>query len=64
MVYGGRFTWDGTEGPPRKGIIAYRHGGKALVAYYDGHVGEITKAQMKELDDNGGKEHPLWKDNY
>jgi prepilin-type N-terminal cleavage/methylation domain-containing protein/prepilin-type processing-associated H-X9-DG protein len=61
VTYGGRFRWDGTEGPVGRGITAYRHNNKALVAYYDGHVGEISKADMKKIDESGGEEHPFWK---
>lgn len=60
VVYAGRLSYDGTENPPGRGITAYRHGGKALVAYYDGHVSEMSKGEMKEIDDKGGKEHPFW----
>lgn len=61
ITYGGRLSWDGTEGPYGRGMIAYRHDGKALVVYYDGHVGEISKADMAKMDENGGGDHPFWK---
>lgn len=61
ITYGGRLKWDGTEGPVGQGITAYRHGGKALVVYYDGRVGELTMDDMKRIDDKGGEEHPFWK---
>ena len=64
VVYGGRLTWDGTEGPPGRGIMAYRHNDKALVVYYDGHVGEVTKEDIKRYDGQGGKEHPFWNGAY
>jgi prepilin-type N-terminal cleavage/methylation domain-containing protein/prepilin-type processing-associated H-X9-DG protein len=55
-TYGGRSLWKGAaavEGKTGDGKIAYRHkGGKALVAYYDGHVGEITMKEMEQLDTN------------
>ena len=64
MTYGGRLKWEGTEAPYGKGITAYRHVGKALVSYYDGHVSEISKEEMMEIDEKGGEEHPFWKGNY
>lgn len=60
VVYGSRLRWDGTEQPDGRGIIAYRHNGKALVVYYDGRVGELTKADMKEFDKKGGEDNPFW----
>lgn len=61
ITYGGRLKWDGTEGLVGRGITAYRHGGKVLVAYYDGRVGEISMADMMKFDEQGGKVHPYWK---
>lgn len=53
-TYGGRSKWKGAaavEGKTGDGKIAYRHkGGKALVVYYDSHVGEITMKEMEQLD--------------
>jgi prepilin-type N-terminal cleavage/methylation domain-containing protein/prepilin-type processing-associated H-X9-DG protein len=63
VAYGGRFTWSGAEDEAIGGIIAYRHNDKALVAYYDGHVSEITRGDMEAIDQNGGEEHPFWKSN-
>ncbi|MEY3895914.1 MAG: hypothetical protein RLZZ214_1434 [Verrucomicrobiota bacterium] len=55
-TYGGRSLWKGlaaVEGKTGDGKIAYRHkGGKALVVYYDGHVGEITMKEIEQLDTN------------
>jgi prepilin-type N-terminal cleavage/methylation domain-containing protein/prepilin-type processing-associated H-X9-DG protein len=61
VTYGGRFLWSGDEDAVGKGMVAYRHGDKALVTYYDGHVGEISKEDMKKFDENGGNEHLFWK---
>jgi prepilin-type processing-associated H-X9-DG protein len=55
--YSGRFAWKGAgavEGKTEDGKIAFRHGGKALVVYYDGHVGEITMADLKKIDSGSG----------
>lgn len=58
--YNARFKW--TEGMTRAtGAIAYRHGGKALVVYFDGHAGEITRGDIKEIDKSrGGKNNAFW----
>lgn len=37
--------------------VAYRHNGKALVAYYDGHVGEVPRSQVTGY----GATHIFWK---
>lgn len=63
VTYGGRLSWNGTEGPVGRGIVAYRHKDRALVVYYDGHVGEISKEDMMEFDEKGGEKHPFWKGN-
>jgi prepilin-type processing-associated H-X9-DG protein len=41
--------------------MAYRHGGKALVVYYDGSAVSMSRAEMKAIDDQGGANHPFWK---
>jgi prepilin-type N-terminal cleavage/methylation domain-containing protein/prepilin-type processing-associated H-X9-DG protein len=61
VQYGARFQWDGVEGKVNATRIAYRHRNKALVAYYDGHVGSITKDDMKAFDKRGGKNNSFWK---
>jgi prepilin-type N-terminal cleavage/methylation domain-containing protein/prepilin-type processing-associated H-X9-DG protein len=64
--YSGRFAWKGAgavEGKTEDGKIAFRHGGKALVVYYDGHVGEITMADLKRIDsgsDPKGDKNLFW----
>lgn len=60
VVYGSRFAWKGVEGKTGNGAMAYRHGNKALVAYFDGHVGELSMNDMKAFDQQGGKNHPFW----
>lgn len=61
VQYGGRNSWKGVEGKVNAPMIAYRHRGKALVAYYDGHVGAITMRDMEGLDRRGGKNNSFWK---
>jgi prepilin-type processing-associated H-X9-DG protein len=61
--YTGRFTWNGAaaaEGYTKDGKIAYRHNKKALVAYYDGHVGEVSQAEIKKIDQQGGVANVFW----
>lgn len=64
VKYERRFLWVGkaaVEGLTGNQIMAYRHNGKAIVAYYDGHVGEVSMADMKRLDAKGGKQNAFWK---
>lgn len=61
--YSGRFNWEGeaaVEGKTGDGKIAFRHGGKALVAYFDGHVGEITRKDLEDIDEKGGASNIFW----
>lgn len=60
--YEGRYLWKRTpeEGKTPDGKIAYRHKGKALVAYYDGHTGAISPDDMKEFDRRGGINNVFW----
>lgn len=61
VQYSGRTGWDGTEGKVNAPRIAYRHRGKALVVYYDGHVGEVSEEDLAKLDQRGGKNNAFWK---
>ena len=60
VQYGGRFHWSGVEGKVNAPAMAYRHNEKALVVYYDGHVGEVTMGDLRTIDKQGGKNHPFW----
>lgn len=60
VQYSGRSNWKGVEGKVNAPMMAYRHGNKAQVAYYDGHVGEITKEDMARFDKRGGKKNSFW----
>ncbi len=60
---GGKDTVNATEGQTPDGKIAYRHGGKAIVVYYDGHVGTVTPEDLKEFEkkNSGVDNQPFWK---
>jgi prepilin-type N-terminal cleavage/methylation domain-containing protein/prepilin-type processing-associated H-X9-DG protein len=61
--YSGRFLWKGAaavEGGTPDGKIAYRYNKKAIVAYYDGHVGEVGTDDMKRFDQAGGIRSLFW----
>lgn len=63
--YSGRFKWQGKSAVEgyENGKIAYRYGGKALVVYFDGHVGEVTPEDMKRVDKLGGIKNVFWNAN-
>jgi len=62
VVYNSRFNWKGVEGKTSDGGIAYRHGDKVIVVYFDGHVGEMTKGEIKEIDKSkGGSKSAFWR---
>ncbi|QTN32911.1 prepilin-type N-terminal cleavage/methylation domain-containing protein [Akkermansiaceae bacterium] len=63
VQYGGRFSWKGEEGKVNAPAIAYRHNGKALVAYYDGHVGEVSRKDIEGFDKRGGNDNSFWRGN-
>lgn len=61
--HGSRFKWAeaaAVEGRTNDQKMAYRHGRKALVAYYDGHVGEVSTSDIREIDKQGGVNHAFW----
>ncbi len=63
IKYDGRFRWDGeqaVEGKTNDAKMAYRYGNKALVVYYDGHVGEMSKGDIREIDGKGGAKNIFW----
>jgi prepilin-type N-terminal cleavage/methylation domain-containing protein/prepilin-type processing-associated H-X9-DG protein len=61
VAYTSRFNWRDVEGKTSDGGIAYRHGKKAIVVYFDGHVGEVSKNDMKEIDSSkGGSKSSFW----
>lgn len=63
-TYVNRYKWDFKNPKDEKtsgGEIAYRHGNKALVVYFDGHVGEMGKADFEAIDKAGGGDNIFWK---
>jgi prepilin-type N-terminal cleavage/methylation domain-containing protein/prepilin-type processing-associated H-X9-DG protein len=60
--YGGRFLWrkSPVEGKTNDSKIAYRHGGKAVVAFYDGHASTMTIYDMRNIDRKGGINNVFW----
>jgi prepilin-type N-terminal cleavage/methylation domain-containing protein len=62
--YNSRFKWNfenPNDSKTANGEIAYRHGDKVLVVYFDGHVGEVSKADFEKIDQAGGRNHAFWK---
>jgi prepilin-type processing-associated H-X9-DG protein len=60
--YSGRLLWKKRpfEGKSEDSKIAYRHQNKAVVAYYDGHVGTISINEVRALDKLGGINNVFW----
>lgn len=63
VSYANRFKWESAkeEGFFPGQRMSYRHGGKALVVYYDGHIGEVSLADVRNIDAQGGASHIFWK---
>lgn len=62
ITYNSRFNYKEGDSKTSDGAIAYRHNDKALVVYFDGHIGEMNKGDMKEIDTaKGGKNSAFWK---
>jgi prepilin-type N-terminal cleavage/methylation domain-containing protein len=66
VSYNSRFRWeaDPVEGKTTNQRIAYRHGDKAVVVYYDGSSGFVSPDDIRALDAKGGANHPFWKANF
>jgi prepilin-type N-terminal cleavage/methylation domain-containing protein/prepilin-type processing-associated H-X9-DG protein len=61
IAYRARFNWKGVEGKTSDGGLAYRHRNKAIIVYYDGHVGELSKEDMRQIDNTkGGSQSSFW----
>jgi prepilin-type N-terminal cleavage/methylation domain-containing protein/prepilin-type processing-associated H-X9-DG protein len=60
--YGGRYLWlkSPQEGKSNDSKIAYRHQGKAVAAFYDGHTEIISVEDMKRFDRFGGMANVFW----
>jgi len=67
VSYASRLNWfsrepDKREGKTSDGGLAFRHGDKAIVVYFDGHVGEVSKFEIQEIDKSkGGANSAFWK---
>lgn len=64
VTYNSRFKWNfdnPNDSKTSNGEIAYRHGDRVLVVYFDGHVGEMSKGDFEKIDKSGGKNHAFWK---
>jgi prepilin-type processing-associated H-X9-DG protein len=66
VLYASRLKWfskspEMREGKTNTQDLAYRHGDKLLVVYFDGHAGEMTKADILEIDKKGGANNVFWK---
>lgn len=63
LKYSGRFLWSGTggvEGKTGDGKMAFRHDGKAVVVYYDGHTGLLSMNDIEGIDNKGGDKNIFW----
>lgn len=60
--YGGRLLWrkSPVEGKTNDSKIAYRHGGRAVVVFYDGHTETMTIDDMRKIDKLGGIGNVFW----
>lgn len=61
IAYSGRYTYNGTENNTGNTTTAYRHDGKAIAVFFDGHTELKSMDDMREIDDKGGSRHPFWK---
>jgi prepilin-type N-terminal cleavage/methylation domain-containing protein/prepilin-type processing-associated H-X9-DG protein len=66
VLYNSRFKWleNPVEGKSTDQRIAYRHGNKAAVVYYDGSSGLVSPDDIRAFDARGGANHPFWKANH
>jgi prepilin-type N-terminal cleavage/methylation domain-containing protein/prepilin-type processing-associated H-X9-DG protein len=62
VVHSGALLWENSpvEGKTENSKIAYRHQGKAVVSYYDGHTSLISINDMKEINRRGGVNNVFW----
>jgi prepilin-type N-terminal cleavage/methylation domain-containing protein/prepilin-type processing-associated H-X9-DG protein len=61
--YSSRYLWKGeraVEGKTEDSKIAYRHQGKAVAAFYDGHAETLSIKDMQKIDRNGGINNVFW----
>jgi prepilin-type N-terminal cleavage/methylation domain-containing protein/prepilin-type processing-associated H-X9-DG protein len=65
VVHGAHLKWfsrdaESREGKTSDGGLAYRHGNKTLVVFFDGHVAEISKGDMEKIDNQGRSNNVFW----
>ena len=60
--FDGRYFWakKPIEGKTGNGQIAYRHKGKAIAVFYDGHTEFISPSDMRKIDARGGINNAFW----
>ncbi len=63
VKHAGRNLWkqNPVEGKVTTDKMAFRHGNKAAVVYYDGSSGFVTYADIARFDASGGASNPFWK---
>ena len=63
VSHAGRNLWKDApvEGKTTTDKMAFRHGDKAVIVYYDGSTGFITQDDIRRFDANGGINNPFWK---
>jgi hypothetical protein len=59
----GRLLWktQPVEGKTTTDKMAFRHGKKAIIIYYDGSSGLMSLEEIKAIDQKGGVTHPFWR---
>ena len=66
VKYPGRFLWltQPAEGKTTDGKMAFRHGGKAIVVFYDGSSGLVSPDDLRRIDRQGAMANPFWKADF
>ncbi len=63
VSYAGRNLWKSSpvEGKTTNDKMAFRHGNRAIVIYYDGSSGLVSMDDIARFDANGGINNPFWR---
>jgi prepilin-type N-terminal cleavage/methylation domain-containing protein/prepilin-type processing-associated H-X9-DG protein len=67
VQYRSRFNWfskepEKREGKTNLGDLAYRHGDKIIAVFFDGHVEELSKSDLEQIDKSkGGAQSAFWR---
>lgn len=66
VKYDGRLIWEtnSVEGKTTDGRLAFRHGNRAIVVFYDGSSSMISPEDIKRFDAEGGMNHGFWKADF